>query len=97
MNKNSSAATIDQLFNDEPGLLDSQWHYVSVSYGGKQMGLLVETDDEEMLEVESDRVGTLVLPYPSERSAGVRIHDADPSAVTSGPTGTRTDSAVHGR
>ena len=46
MNRNSSAA-IGQTSNDEPGLLDSQWHYVSVSYGGKQMGLLVETDDEE--------------------------------------------------
>ena len=47
MNKNSSAATIDRFFNEEPSLLDSQWHYVSVSYGGKQMGLLVETDDED--------------------------------------------------
>jgi hypothetical protein len=47
MNKNSSAATIDQFFNEDPGLLDSQWHYVSVSYDGKQMGLLVETDDED--------------------------------------------------
>ena len=47
MNKNGSTATIDQFFNQEPGLLDSQWHYVSVSYGGKQMGLLVETDDED--------------------------------------------------
>ena len=47
MNKNSSAATVDQLFSEEPSLLDSQWHYVSVSYGGKQMGLLVETGDED--------------------------------------------------
>jgi hypothetical protein len=47
MNKNGSAATVDQLFNQEPGLLDTQWHYVTVSYGGKQMGLLVETDDED--------------------------------------------------
>jgi len=46
MNRNS-AATIGHFSDDEPGLLDSQWHYVSVSYGGKQMGLLVETDDEE--------------------------------------------------
>ena len=48
MNKNDSAATIGDFFNDEPGLLDSQWHYVSVSYGGKQMGLLVETDNWRM-------------------------------------------------
>ena len=47
MNKNGSAATIDHSFKEEPSLLDSQWHYVSVSYDGKQMGLLVETDDEE--------------------------------------------------
>jgi len=54
MNKNSSAATIDQFFNQEPSLLDSQWHYVSVSYGGKQMGLLVETDDEEEAWLEAE-------------------------------------------
>jgi hypothetical protein len=46
MNK-SSTPTIEQYFSEEPGLLDSQWHYVSVSYDGKQMGLLVETDDED--------------------------------------------------
>jgi hypothetical protein len=48
MNRNSSMA------NDEPSLLDSQWHYVSVSYGGKQMGLLVETDDEEEAWMEAE-------------------------------------------
>lgn len=47
INKNGSAATVDRVFSDEPGLLDSQWHYVSVSFGGKQMGLLVETGDED--------------------------------------------------
>ncbi len=46
MNRNS-VATIGHFTKDEPGLLDGQWHYVSVSYGGKQMGLLVETDDED--------------------------------------------------
>jgi hypothetical protein len=56
MNKNSSAATIDQSFNQEPSLLDSQWHYVSVSYGGKQMGLLVETDDEEEAWLEAEEL-----------------------------------------
>ena len=45
MNKNSSMTTADKFLSEEPGLLDSQWHYVSVGYGGKQMGLLVETDD----------------------------------------------------
>ena len=47
MNKNSSMTTADKFLSEEPGLLDSQWHYVSVGYGGKQMGLLVETDDME--------------------------------------------------
>jgi hypothetical protein len=47
MNKNDSAAPISDFFNEEPGLLDSQWHYVCVSYDGKQMGLLVETDNED--------------------------------------------------
>ena len=46
MNKSSTPA-MEQYFSEEPGLLDSQWHYVSVSYDGKQMGLLVETDDED--------------------------------------------------
>ena len=46
MNK-SSTPTIDEFFSDGPSLLDAQWHYVSVSYDGKQMGLLVETDDED--------------------------------------------------
>jgi hypothetical protein len=46
MNKSSTLNT-DRFFDDEPGLLDAQWHYVSVSYDGKQMGLLVETDDED--------------------------------------------------
>ncbi len=35
---------------------------------------LVETDDEEMREMTTDRAGTLVLDYPSSRTAGVRIH-----------------------
>jgi hypothetical protein len=43
----SSTPIIDQSLSEEPGLLDAQWHYVSVSYAGKQMGLLVETDDED--------------------------------------------------
>jgi hypothetical protein len=46
MNK-SGTPIIDRSFSKEPTLLDAQWHYVSVSYSGKQMGLLVETDDED--------------------------------------------------
>jgi hypothetical protein len=48
---------------------------------------LIETDDEEMRELESDRAGTLVLAYPPERSAGVRVHESDLSEVTSGKSG----------
>jgi hypothetical protein len=36
---------------------------------------LIETDDEEMRETSSDRAGTLILEYPSSRTAGVRIHE----------------------
>jgi len=35
---------------------------------------LVETDDEEMREMATDPSGTLVLEYPSSRTAGVHIH-----------------------
>jgi hypothetical protein len=37
---------------------------------------LIETDDEELQESETDNVGTLVLQYPAERSAGVHIQEA---------------------
>lgn len=35
---------------------------------------LVETDDEELREVSTDRAGTLVLEYPADRKAGILIH-----------------------
>ena len=38
---------------------------------------LVETDDEELREAETDRVGTLVLPIAADRSAGVRISESN--------------------
>jgi hypothetical protein len=38
---------------------------------------LVETDDEEMREVSTDRAGTFMLQYPDERAAGVRVHEPD--------------------
>jgi hypothetical protein len=46
---------------------------------------LVETDDEEMREIPADRAGTLVLEYPSSRTAGVRVHEE--SEGTSGKGG----------
>ncbi len=39
---------------------------------------LVETDDEEMREVATDRAGTFVLQYPAGRAAGVRVHEDVP-------------------
>lgn len=36
---------------------------------------LVETDDEEMREISTDRAGTFVLQYPAERAAGIRVHE----------------------
>jgi hypothetical protein len=36
---------------------------------------LIETDDEEMREIPTDRAGSLILPYPAGRTAGVRIHE----------------------
>jgi hypothetical protein len=37
---------------------------------------VVETDDEEMSEFETDGAGTLVLEYPGDWAAGVRIQEA---------------------
>jgi hypothetical protein len=37
---------------------------------------LVEVDDEELRDLESDTIGTLVLEYPADRAAGVRIQEA---------------------
>jgi hypothetical protein len=41
-----SAIAIDEPLGDEPGLMEGNWYYACVSYGDKQMGLLLETDDE---------------------------------------------------
>ena len=40
---------------------------------------LVETDDEEMREISTDRAGTFVLEYPVGRVAGVRVHEEGPT------------------
>ncbi len=49
---------------------------------------LIETDDEELREVETDRVGTLVLAYPADRNAEVRVLESGQSEVNSGKGGT---------
>jgi hypothetical protein len=38
---------------------------------------LIEADDEEMRDLETDNVGTLVLEYPADRAAGLRIQEAN--------------------
>jgi hypothetical protein len=43
---------------------------------------LVETDDEELREIETDRVGTLVLPYAADRAASVRIEESNSTPRT---------------
>jgi len=48
-----------------------------------QRKYLLETDDEEMREVVTDRAGTLALQYPAEQAAGMRIHEE--GAGTSAP------------
>jgi hypothetical protein len=52
---------------------------------------LVETDDEEMSEFETDGAGTLVLEYPGDWAAGVRIqeamHGSNGTEVGFGPSG----------
>ncbi len=48
---------------------------------------LVETDDEEMREIATDRAGTLVLEYPSGRTAGVRVHEESANAEREGKHG----------
>lgn len=59
---------------------------------------LIETDDEEVRELETDRVGTLVLEFPAERSAGVRIHEAETTEMTHGENGAGPNSkAVDGK
>jgi hypothetical protein len=38
---------------------------------------LIEADDEELRDLETDNVGTLVLEYPADRAAGLRIQEAN--------------------
>jgi hypothetical protein len=40
---------------------------------------LVETDDEEMREISTDRAGTFVIQYPAGRMAGIRVHEESPT------------------
>ena len=44
--------------NDEPDWFDTPWHYVSVDYRGQELGLLVQTDDEEEARREAEELCT---------------------------------------
>ena len=39
-----------------PGWFDTPWHYVSVDYRGREVGLLVQTGDEEEARREAEEL-----------------------------------------
>jgi len=61
---------------------------------------LIETDDEEMSELETDGAGTLVLEYPGDWAAGVRIqealHGSDGTEVGLGASGSEPRAVASG-
>jgi len=52
--KVGNAIAIDEPLGDEPELADGDWYYATVSYDGRQMGLLVGTDDQEEARLEAE-------------------------------------------
>ena len=57
-NKIIEASTIGRRTKQAPAWFDTPCYYVSIAYGGLQMGLLVRTDDEEYARCEADRLCT---------------------------------------
>jgi len=57
-NKIISGATAGARVKQAPAWFDTPYYYVSIAYGGSQMGLLVRTDDEERARREADRLCT---------------------------------------
>jgi hypothetical protein len=57
-NKISGATTIVGRPNEAVGWFDTPCYYVSIAYGGSQMGLLVRADGEERARREADRLCT---------------------------------------
>jgi len=39
--------TASEVVIETPGWLEAPWHYVSIGYPGRQLGLRIETGDEE--------------------------------------------------
>lgn len=62
-----------------------------------QYPYLVETDDEEMREIATDRAGTLVLEYPSGRTAGVRVHLGTTNTGAGAATGAPNNAESEGK
>jgi hypothetical protein len=54
--KNSSVTKVRRKANGGHGWFETAWYYVSISYCGKQMGLLVATDSEEEAQREAQAV-----------------------------------------
>lgn len=55
--KNSIAASaIKAPVNRAPSWLELPWQYVTIDYGGRQLGLLVETDDEDEARQEAQKL-----------------------------------------
>lgn len=57
-NKNIGTTTTGGRVKQTQGWFDTPCYYVSIAYGGSQMGLLVRTDDEERARREADRLCT---------------------------------------
>jgi hypothetical protein len=55
--QNKNIGTTRQV-KQAQGWFDAPFYYVSIAYGGAQMGLLVRTNDEERARREADRLCT---------------------------------------
>jgi len=57
-NKIIGATATGRRVKQAQAWFDTPCYYVSIAYGGSQMGLLVRTDDEERARREADRLCT---------------------------------------
>jgi hypothetical protein len=54
--KSGVETATSQSVNEAPSWFDSSWYYVSITYSGKKMGLLVAAEDEEEAWREGEEV-----------------------------------------
>ena len=54
--KNFRATASSESLLNAPGSLEAQWHYVTIDYEGRELGLLVGTDDEEEARREAQEL-----------------------------------------